>query len=87
MPQLAKFANDNVFHCPVWDRTGLAGAFSYESPNHDERTVAANDEAAFAEWHNDSFMRLMDEVGLKLKSDKGPVETFVIDHAEKPSGN
>lgn len=87
MPQLAKFTSDNILHCPVWDRTGLAGAFNYESPNYEERPAADNDQAAFAEWHNESFARLMDEVGLKLKSDKGPVEAFVIDNAEKPSEN
>jgi uncharacterized protein (TIGR03435 family) len=29
----------------------------------------------------------MQEIGLKLESGVGPVETIVIDHAEKPSPN
>jgi uncharacterized protein (TIGR03435 family) len=30
---------------------------------------------------------LQDQLGLRLVPSKGPVETLVIDHIEKPSGN
>ena len=33
------------------------------------------------------FAALREQLGLKLESDKGPVETFVIEHIEKPSAN
>ena len=33
------------------------------------------------------FAALPEELGLKLEPAKGPVETFVIDHIEKPAGN
>lgn len=33
------------------------------------------------------FAAIQDQLGLKLESKKGPVETLVIDHAEKPSEN
>lgn len=80
MPQLAKFASDAVFHRPVLDRTGLTGSFDYRSPTQlgpDQRQI---DLAG-------AFPTLLSELGLKVRPAKGPVESFVIDHAEKPSPN
>jgi uncharacterized protein (TIGR03435 family) len=63
---------------PVLDRTGLEGTFDFkfeyvpDDPNPD---VAS------------SILFSVQELGLKLESGKGPVETIVIDHAEKPTGN
>ena len=79
MPQLAKFASDYVLHCPVVDRTGLTGYFDYSSPP-EEWDVYQKDQTG-------SFLSLIREVGLKLSSSKGPVETLAIDHAERPSPN
>jgi uncharacterized protein (TIGR03435 family) len=77
MPQLAKFASQNVLHCPVLDRTGLTGAFDYKSP--------AEPWDAYQADPTGSFLHLVREIGLTLKPAKGPVETFVIDAAHKPS--
>jgi len=79
MPQLAKFASDYVLHCPVSDRTELSGSFDYRQrvpdpdPNYSD--------------NSDSFLRFIRELGLRLERAKGPVETFVIDRAERPSSN
>jgi bla regulator protein BlaR1 len=41
-----------------------------------------------ADWHGPSlFTALQEQLGLKLDSQKGPVEMFVIEHVEKPSDN
>jgi uncharacterized protein (TIGR03435 family) len=77
MPQLAKFAADYVLHVPVLDRTGLEGSFDYKQP-----PPLFEGEAATID-HDESFKQMIPEIGLKLERAEGPVETLVIDHAEK----
>ena len=79
MAQFAKFAADHILHAPVIDRTGLTGAFDYKEP------VSRPD--AEVDYGNPPFMELVSEIGLKLTVARGPVESFVIDRAEKPSPN
>jgi uncharacterized protein (TIGR03435 family) len=79
MPELAKFASDFLLHCPVLDRTDLPGSFDYKSPPEDWDTYQQDPVG--------SFLNLIGEMGLKLDSEKGPVETFVIDQAHTPSPN
>ena len=63
---------------PVIDRSGIEGAFDfkfeYDSPDPD-RDIGA------------SIQVSIQGLGLKLESGKGPVETIVIEHAEKPTAN
>jgi uncharacterized protein (TIGR03435 family) len=80
MAQLAKFAADYVLHAPVLDQTELGGSFDYEQRQLDDSEVNYRDPS-------DSFLRLIPEVGLRLERARGPVETFVIDHASRPSSN
>jgi uncharacterized protein (TIGR03435 family) len=80
MPQLAAFASNYVLHAPVVDRTELAGSFDYKQAVPLTGEFGTND-------FSDSFPHMISEVGLALKRSTGSVETFVIDHAEKPSGN
>lgn len=80
MPQLAKRLS-GYLRRPVLDRTGLTGSFDfkfeYESrPSNDSRADTTS-----------SIFASVEGLGLKLESAKGPVETIVIDHVEKPSGN
>jgi uncharacterized protein (TIGR03435 family) len=81
MPQLAKFGADYYVHAPVLDRTGLSGSFDYKQPPP-LTELEVNSTA-----DSESFKDLIREIGLKLEPAQGPVETFIIDHAEKPSPN
>jgi uncharacterized protein (TIGR03435 family) len=64
---------------PVLDRTGLTGPFDfelehvYDPEEHDDLVTIAQ--------------RTVSALGLKLEKSRGPVETLVIDHLEKPSAN
>ncbi len=80
MAHLAKFGADFYLHRSVVDRTGLDGAYDYESPNHEDADSHFGDQLG-------SFTNMIQEIGLKLTPTKGSVDFLVIDHAEKPSPN
>jgi uncharacterized protein (TIGR03435 family) len=63
---------------PVLDRSGLVGTFDFEFkiPLDEARPDVVS-----------STLFSIQQLGLKLESAKGPVETVVIDHVEKPSEN
>ena len=76
---------------PIQDKTGLTGKYDITlklgammmgpSENEPQSTTAASDPGA-------SITSLLQEqLGLKLESEKGQVETLVIDHMERPSEN
>ncbi len=84
----------------VIDKSGVAGVFDFHlefAP--DEATAmfrggrggggdAGGNPAPAVEIAGPSiFDALQEQLGLKLLPDKGPVESLVIDHVEKPSGN
>jgi uncharacterized protein (TIGR03435 family) len=80
---------------PVIDKTGLTGKydFTFEWRPDQGATVKAPEGGADAaaappEPSGPSiFTALQEQLGLKLESQKGPVEFVVIDHVEKPSEN
>ena len=63
---------------PVLDRTGLTGPFDfklehiYDPEEYDQVTT---------------LQRTVRALGLKLERSRGPIETIVIDHVERPSPN
>lgn len=63
---------------PMLDQTGLQGAFDFrfECPRDENQPDIVA-----------SIFASLQGIGLKLEAAKGPVETLVIDHAEKPSEN
>jgi uncharacterized protein (TIGR03435 family) len=68
----------NLMRAPVTDRTGINGAFDFR---FDYGTDDAPPEAG------PPVVTAIQDLGLKLEKQKGPVEILVIDHAEKPSSN
>ena len=81
LSQLAKFACDNILRAPVLDQTKLVGSYDYE-----QKTVLSEAEADYKD-PSDAFLGMIGEVGLKLKSSHGPIDTLVILHAERPAPN
>lgn len=81
MPELANYLSVVLLHKSVLDRTGLEGAFDFES-----KTILTE-----ADFHGlglmETFLPVVGEMGLKLETSKGPVESFVVEHAEAPTEN
>ncbi len=92
MAEFASVIQRGPLDRPVVDRTGL-------SERYDFSLDFAPDEGAFFgmmatrpplpddQAKPDLFTAVQQQLGLKLESTRGPVETFVIDRAERPSEN
>jgi uncharacterized protein (TIGR03435 family) len=65
---------------PVNDITGLTGVYDITLHYRPEEGAAASDRGD----EPSIFSALQEQLGFKLVPDKGPVETLVIDTAEKP---
>jgi len=75
---------------PVLDRTGLEGGYYLDLEYAPQRLTAAasTDNAPPAGPAGPSiFTALERQLGLKLKPTKGPVESIVIEHIERPTEN
>jgi len=77
MPKLAERMG-NWLGRPVIDQTGLAGSFDF-----DYKTSDPDNDADITGF----LLAAMKALGLELKASKGPIQTFVIDHIERPSPN
>lgn len=79
----------------VIDKTGLAGTYDIVvnfTPDENQLAGMAAPGVPPPQVSSDAsgpslFTALQEQLGLKLESQKGPVEIFVIDRAEKPSEN
>ena len=77
----------------VIDRTGLDGKYDYTmhwTPEQSFQTPKAGDNGLAQPVGGDGpslFTALQDQLGLKLRAEKGEVETIVVDHVERPSEN
>ncbi|HEY4762992.1 MAG TPA: M56 and DUF3738 domain-containing protein [Candidatus Sulfotelmatobacter sp.] len=78
----------------VVDKTGLTGKYDFTlqwAPDENQGPPSGPpgiDNAPPPDSSEPSiFTAIQEQLGLKLESQKGPVEILVIDHAEKPSAN
>jgi uncharacterized protein (TIGR03435 family) len=69
---------------PVLDRTGLAGGYSFDADLYNIPKGLSPAEFKEAMVNSDAiFSTLPDQLGLKLESQKAPIEIIVVDHADK----
>lgn len=68
---------------PVVDETGLKGGYDFWI----EWTYEDTSEGDNGETGGTFREALKNQLGLKLKPEKGPVEVLVIDHVERPTAN
>jgi uncharacterized protein (TIGR03435 family) len=78
MHRFAEFLSDEAGR-PVVDETGLSGSYEMTLDWAPDDAPAPNDSAAGPSL----FTALQEQLGLKLDPTKGPVETLVIDRAER----
>ena len=71
----------------VIDKTGLAGRFDYTLEWAPDPSPSASPAAPPEPVGPTSLQALRDELGLKVESTRGPVQTLVIDRVERPSEN
>jgi uncharacterized protein (TIGR03435 family) len=71
----------NEVHRTVIDKTGLAGKYDLGMK------WTADDSSTQSDVGPSIFTALQEQLGLKLQSAKGPVETLVVDSVEMPSEN
>jgi uncharacterized protein (TIGR03435 family) len=87
--ELASVIQRAALDRPVLDRTGLTGRYDFDLqwlPDETQFGGAGawkSDDAA----RPDLFTAIQQQLGLRLEATRGPVETLVIRHAEKPSAN
>ena len=72
---------------PIVDRTGLTGVYDFALKWTPDATPAPADNGAPDNDQPALFTAIQEQLGLKLVPTKGPVETLVIDHIERPSAN
>jgi uncharacterized protein (TIGR03435 family) len=76
----------------VIDKTGLTGNFDFSVEWTPDETLGPRFGPDAPQPQSDTagpsiFTALQEQLGLKLESQKGPVEILVIDRAEKPTEN
>jgi uncharacterized protein (TIGR03435 family) len=71
----------------VIDKTGLTGLFDLKLKWTPDRLLNNAADDGSQNLPPSLFTALQEQLGLKLDSSKGPVETLIVDHAEKPSPN
>ena len=89
---MSAWANDlqRLTGRPVADETGLTGMYDFSLTWSPDAFQPMNEKQAAAPVDATGptiYTALQEQLGLKLESRKGAIETLVIDHAEKATGN
>jgi uncharacterized protein (TIGR03435 family) len=85
--ELVKGAFSELLGRPVVDETGLTGAFDFKLEWAPEAPPPADNKQAPLPEGESIFTAMQEQLGLRVASKKGPVETIVIERVEKPSEN
>jgi uncharacterized protein (TIGR03435 family) len=74
---------------PVVDRTGLQGGFDFTLSVEGASDKGEGDSAkvGMRDAIDASIFSALQSLGLKLESDKAPIEFYTIDHVERPDAN
>jgi len=81
---------------PVVDKTGLTGLYKIETdgwvpmrprPSHPPGEEPSPEDRAMADPARPTLFQIFDRLGLKLESQRAPVETFAIESIARPSAN
>jgi uncharacterized protein (TIGR03435 family) len=94
MADLARSVSDWTDR-PVVDKTGLHGLFNIQTegwaPLHPRALLPGNGSVAASPASADSsrptLFMILQRLGLKLESQRAPVESYVIEHVERPTEN
>ncbi len=93
LPIVAHFFSNQLGR-PVIDKTGLTGHFNFKlnwtpnsGPNLPPGSETPSANASPSTTGPSLFTALQEQAGLKLESQKAPVEIIMIERAEKPSAN
>ncbi len=89
MQTLTDYLNGQKLGRVVLDRTGLTGNYDFKLQFAPFPMGVSPDDAAVPTGgaYPYIFAALEEQLGLKLMPTRGPVETIVIDHIERPSEN
>jgi bla regulator protein blaR1 len=89
MKSLTDFLNRQQLGRVVVDRTGLAGNYDFMLKFTPFPTGVSPDDATDLTGSSNPyiFTALQEQLGLKLQLARGPVDSFAIDHMERPSEN
>ena len=71
----------------VIDKTGLTGKYDMKLKWTPEDQAMSADANSSSDASPSIFTVIEEQLGLKLVSSKGPVDTLVIDHVEMPTEN
>jgi uncharacterized protein (TIGR03435 family) len=89
MAELASVFQQGALDRPVVDKTGLAGRFDFdlEWTPEESQFNGAGLRGTAESTQPELFTAIQQQLGLRLEATRGPIETLVIDHVERPSEN